>query len=229
MHSRLENKINYKFSDKKLCEEALTHKSYSAENNLPYYNERLEFLGDSVISLVVCDYLFKKYPDKDEGYLSKIKSYIVSKNNLADWAKRIELQNYLKLARPEVSSGGALNPSILSNCFEALVGAIYLDSNFDMTKKIIVSFLENEKKIFNDIDFKSRLQEYVQKKHRILPKYEILFTKGPEHKKTFIVNLTLKGKVIAIGSGKNKKEAEQNAAKNALSKLEEEISHPGKK
>jgi len=228
MHSRLENKINYKFSDKKLCDQALTHKSYSTENKLSYYNERLEFLGDSVISLIICDYLFKKYPDKDEGYLSKIKSYIVSKNNLAEWAKKIELQNHIKLAKSELSSGGALNPSILADCFEALIGAIYLDSNFDMAKKILMSFIESEKKIFNDIDFKSKFQEYIQKKYKILPKYEVLSTEGPEHNKTFIVNLSINGKVIALGNGKSKKEAEQNAAKNAIIKLGKEISNSEK-
>lgn len=219
MFSRLEKKINYKFLDKKLLDQALTHKSYSTEKKTNYHNERLEFLGDSVISLVVCDYLFKKYPQENEGYLSKIKSYLVSKNKLASWAKKIELQNYVKISGGKLSLDEKSNLSILSNCFESLMGAIYLDSNFEMTQKIIVSFLENEEKIFNDVDFKSKLQEYVQKKHKILPEYEIIFTEGPEHQKTFIVRLIIKGKTVAIGKGKSKKEAEQNAAENALKKM----------
>lgn len=218
MFSRLENKINYKFLNKKLLEQALTHKSFSDEKKSNAHNERLEFLGDSVISLVICDYLFKKYPEKDEGELSKIKSYIVSKKNLTLWAKKIELQNYIKSAnlRNFEEKG---NLSIIANCFEALIGAIYLDSNFETIKKILTSFLESEKEIFSDIDFKSKLQEYFQKKYKTLPKYEVLFTEGPEHEKVFVVSLSFDGKTLSVGRGKSKKEAEQKAAENAIKKL----------
>ncbi|PIS47475.1 MAG: ribonuclease III [Elusimicrobia bacterium CG08_land_8_20_14_0_20_51_18] len=220
MHSRLENKINYRFSDKKLLEEALTHKSYSVENNLAFYNERFEFLGDSVLGLAVCDYLFREHPRKDEGYLSKLKSYIVSKSNLSLWAQKIGLEQHIKLASGEKSSGGALKPSILSNAFEALIGAVYLDGGYEKAQKTLFSFLESQEELFTDIDFKSKFQEYSQKKHRQLPAYEVISTQGPEHDKTFVVTLRVGGKTLSTGKGKSKKEAEQNAAENAIKYLE---------
>lgn len=219
--SELQNNLNYNFKNLKYLDKALTHRSYSSERKLNYSNERLELLGDSVISLVVIEYLIKKFPDKDEGYISKLKSHIVSSKNLFKWAKKISLEKYIKLSLAEIRSGGREKMQIISNTFEALIGAIYLDGGIDPVKKIIHEYLELEKEISFD-DYKSMLQEFCQKKFRIVPKYELVSEEGPDHKKKFKVSVCIKGKIIADGEGYSKKEAENNAAQRALIKIKEE-------
>ncbi|GAB4034342.1 MAG: ribonuclease III [Elusimicrobiota bacterium] len=220
MHSQLELKLRYKFKDKKLLEEALAHKSYAVERGLSFYNERLEFLGDSVLGLCTASYLFSKYPEKNEGELSKIKSKLVSKKSLASFAKKINLEKHIKMAGQETFEKLAERESILADAFEALLGAIYLDAGKENAFSFIESFLNEDE--LPDEDYKSRLQEISQKEYRVLPVYSVIKTEGPEHEKIFTVNISIDGRVIAAGRGKSKKQAEQNAAMEALKILRKE-------
>ncbi len=216
----LEKKIGYHFKNLKHLTKALTHRSYSSERKLNYSNERLEFLGDSVINLVVVEYLIEKFVDKDEGYLSKIKSHIVSSKNLYKWAKKIGVENYIRVSVAEMKTGGREKPQILVNAFEAIIGAVYIDGGFEAAKKIIKNFLENEKNIRIE-DYKSMLQELCQKRFKIIPTYKTISEDGPEHRKKFKVCVIIKDKEFCCGEGYSKKEAENNAAKNAVEQLKE--------
>lgn len=217
-NKELEEKIRYTFKEKKLLNKALTHKSYSVERKINYHNERLEFLGDSVVGLVVSEYLLNKYQDKDEGFLSKMKSYIVSSKNLYRWAKIIEIDKYIKLSRAEMLMGGKSKNQILANAFEAVIGAVYMDGGFENAKKILISLLDSNH-YAPILDYKSHIQEYSQKKYKMLPFYKVVSQSGPDHKKNFVVALYINNQYIAEGEGNSKKEAEQNAAKKAVEKL----------
>jgi len=211
-----EDVIGYSFKNKKLLEEALTHKSYSTEQNNRSSNERLEFLGDSVLGLVVCFFLFRKFPQKDEGFLSKLKSHLVSRKNLTLWAKKIRLGSFVYLGEGEILSGGRKKDSILANALEALIGAIYLDAGFQETYKFIANWLRSQDLKVLFCDYKSSLQEIIQKKYKKPPVYVLVSSEGPEHKKIFTVKVKIKNRILGSGSGASKKEAEQNAAKKAL-------------
>ncbi|MEF3280220.1 MAG: ribonuclease III [Elusimicrobiota bacterium] len=214
-YSELEKRIGYFFKDKKLIDKSLTHKSYSIERKILYNNERLEFLGDSVIGLIVSEYLIKKYSEKDEGYLSKIKSYMVSSKNLYKWAKTIELDKYIKLSKSEISSGGRLNSKLIANAFEAFIGAIYLDGGFEYAKKFIERLIK-ETGSFLPSDYKSEIQEYCQKRYKTLPYYKLISQTGPDHEKLFKIALFINNQKISEGEGASKKEAEQDAARKAI-------------
>ena len=217
--SSLEEVIGYKFRDKELLAEALTHKSHATEKGSLRHNERLEFLGDSVLGLVVSYYLFLKNPSEDEGFLSKTKSALVSRANLARWAELIGLGHYINLGAGEHLSGGSKRHSILANAMEAVLGAVYLDGGLPQAEKLIIPWLESQVPEKLDIDHKSGLQEIIQKAHKRPPDYELLSEAGPEHEKLFTVRVYLGKKTLGLGSGKNKKEAQQAAAKNALDYL----------
>lgn len=217
--SSLEEVIGYKFRDKELLAEALTHKSHATESGGPRYNERLEFLGDSVLGLVVSYYLFLKNPSEDEGFLSKSKSAIVSRANLARWAEAIGLGHHLYLGAGEHLSGGAKRHSILANALEAVLGAVYLDGGLPPIERLVIPWLESQVPEKLDIDHKSTLQEQIQKRHKRPPDYELMTATGPEHEKLFTVRVFLGRKTLGLGSGKNKKEAQQAAARNALDYL----------
>ncbi|MBI4657121.1 MAG: ribonuclease III [Elusimicrobia bacterium] len=219
MDSDIEREIKYAFKNKELLKNALTHKSYAIERNLPQHNERLEFLGDSVLGLVVSVYLFMEHPDKDEGYLSKIKSVLVSRNNLTRWAKELNLGEHLYLGMGEMMTGGKKRSSILCNSLEALIGALYFDGGTKETERFIMEWLGRQTAEEFENDYKSSLQEIIQRKHKTPPEYEILRTEGPEHDKTFTIRVKIGKKILGIGTGKNKKEAQQSAAKNALSHI----------
>ena len=195
--------------------EALTHKSYTAQRKQAD-NERLEFLGDSVLGLVVAGYLYQSFADVGEGALSKIKSNLVSRHNLYFWAKEMNLGQYMFLGPGEISTGGRERESILSNAVEAVIGAVYLDGGFEEARRIILAWLATQNIAANSGDYKSVLQEYLQKRGKSAPVYEVISTVGPEHDKVFTVNVLLDGKKLAGGKGKNKKSAEQEAAKSAL-------------
>lgn len=214
--SSLEEVIGYRFRDKELLAEALTHKSHATERGVLRHNERLEFLGDSVLGLVVSYYLFLKNPSEDEGFLSKTKSAIVSRANLARWAELIGLGHYINLGAGEHLSGGSKRHSILANAMEAVLGAVYLDGGIPHAEKLIIPWLESQVPGKLDIDHKSILQEIIQKTHKRPPDYELLSETGPEHEKLFAVRVCLGKKTLGLGSGKNKKEAQQSAARNAL-------------
>ncbi len=225
MSNNLEKKLDYKFKNRTLLKEALTHPSFQKKSlkDKKANNQRLEFLGDSVLNLIVTEYLYRKLPSFSEGKLTKIKSVIVSKDILAKWADQLSLGKYIILGKGEDSTGGRKKLSILADCFEALLGAIYLDSGLQKAKKIISLFIKKETELIikgkHGEDYKTLLQEISQKKMKCLPEYCLIKEKGPDHKKIFSIEVRLKKIVYGTGTGENKKEAEQEAAQDALKKL----------
>lgn len=220
--SQAEKGIKVKFQNLKLLEEALTHKSYAIEHGQTLCNERLEFLGDSVISSVVANFLFQKFPNVDEGKLSKMKSQIVSRASLCGWAQEMKLGQYLFLSQGEEATGGRTRDSLLGNTYEALVGALFLDQGYDAAQKFIMRHLSKKKRIIEN-DFKSRLQEIVQKKFKTPPSYFVVGEIGPDHDKKFTLEVRINKKVLGTGEGRSKKEAEQFAAKEALKAIKNGI------
>lgn len=226
LEGEVENKLNYFFNDKELLLIALTHKSYTYYFQKEYTrsNERLEFLGDAVLGLIISEILMEKYPEHHEGTLTKIKSHIVSETTLAAIADKLNLQNYILLGKSEFTSNNHNKNSIVADAVEAIIGAIYKDSNLETAKDFILkhfnNFIEqsNDKNFFTD--YKSLLQEIIQKKYKIKPAYKTIKEEGPEHKKIFFVKVVINGKEYGEGKGKNKKEAEQNAAQKTLEMLE---------
>jgi len=219
VYSELEQLLDYKFTNKNLIKEALTHKSYTGEKKSVKHNERLEFLGDSVLGLAVSDYIYTNQPELEEGVLSKIKSGLVSRHNLYLWAAELELGRFLSLGAGEDATGGRTRESILSNAMEAVLAAIYLDGGFDAVKRIIYKWIKTQSFTEVTADYKSALQEAVQKKYKTVPVYEVVQTVGPEHDKIFTVVVTGGKKELGKGKGKNKKLAEAEAAKNALDNI----------
>lgn len=217
----IEKIFDYQFKDRNLLKTALTHKSYSYENGLDQNNERLEFLGDAVIDLYVGEILFHTFINDNEGDLSKKRAEAVRESSLAKMAKKLNLQEFIQMGKGEVKNSGHLNPRILSSCFEALVGALYIDAGTEVTKKII-------NKLFQDYidhtlrggsfdhDYKSLLQEKTQKNLKLAPQYELVKEEGPSHDKIFFVKVLLNKNILATAHGKSKKEAEQRAAHKAL-------------
>jgi ribonuclease III len=219
--AKLERLIGVRFENTALLEEALTHKSYAMEKggSLPF-NERLEFLGDSILSAAVAHYLFNRYPDVDEGRLSQLKSMLVSRPSLTVWGRDLEIGQFLRLSEGEIATGGRDRDSILGNAMEAILGAMYLEAGFEPTKKFIDKLLSKRKRLVT-VDHKSRLQEWAQKKYKIPPDYHVRRSYGPDHAKTFEIDVTVSQEVLGTGSGKSKKEAEQAAARDALRKLKD--------
>lgn len=216
--AKLEKIIGYKFKDKGLAQKALTHKSYADEAGLSEFNERMEFLGDSVLAAVVAEHLFNKHPDEDEGKLSQIKSQLVSRINLGKWAKDIDLGEFIYISKGEEASGGRKRESLLSNTFEALIASLYIDGGFDAAKKFICTHLAKHRRVVIN-DAKSKLQEYIQSAYKALPEYKIMGETGPDHEKIFEVGVFFKKTMLGSGEGKSKKEAEQAAAKKALKEI----------
>ncbi len=214
----LEKKIGIKFKNRKLLEEALTHKSYSTEDANTSFNERLEFLGDSILNASVTDFLFKRFPDEDEGKLSKLKSHLVAKPSLVKWAKEMKIGPFIRMSSSEESTGGRERDSIIANSIEALIGAIFLDHGFDRAHAFILQKLSQRKRIV-ETDYKSKLQELIQKKHQMPPTYILIGEDGPDHNKTFHMQVRIKKKLLGQGQGKSKKESEQSAAWAALKKI----------
>jgi ribonuclease-3 len=218
----LEKKIGYKFQDKKLIIEALTHKSYKQ----PYDNERLEFLGDAVLDLIVGEYLFTKFRKSNEGKLSKIRASLVNETGFDKLARSIDLGDYILLSNAEENNGGREKPSLLSNAFEAIIGAIYLEAGLKVVQEIAVRIIEsNYDEISLDSlfrDFKTTLQEMTQASFGITPEYRVLASRGPDHKKEFEVGVFIEGKEYARASGKSKKIAQQIAAEEAVKLLTKE-------
>ncbi len=217
----LENKIGYHFKNQALLREAITHSSYANEHKAQHikYNERLEFLGDAVLSIVVSDYIFKHCPELPEGELTKLRASLVCERTLFEFAKKIDLGSYLILSKGERHNGGAERPSILSDAFEALIAAIYIDGGIEPAKKHILNFIipaiKNSKKK-RVKDYKTTLQEIVQKNPGERLEYVLTGESGPDHNKHFTVEVHLNSNVIGKGGGRSKKEAEQQAAREAL-------------
>ncbi|MBO5060292.1 MAG: ribonuclease III [Clostridia bacterium] len=214
-----EKKIGYTFKNKTYLENALSHSSYANEKHCKN-NERLEFLGDSVLSLIVSENLYLAHEEDSEGDLSKIRASLVCEHGLYELSKKIELSKYIKLGVGEDKSGGRKRPSLVSDAFEALLAAIFLDSDFETAKKWLLSLMKEElsavsaKKEFGD--YKTMLQEHTQKGERGRVTYELIKESGPDHDKRFVCAVSVDGKRVAEGEGRTKKEAEQRAAKNAL-------------
>ena len=225
-YNELEKKIGYSFSDRELLITALTHKSFAQKSDKKINNERLEFLGDSILGFCVAEYLFENYKELPEGQLTKIRSLVVCENALYKIANEIELGKYLRLGWGEEQSNGRNRPSILSDAMEALFAAIYLDGGSDAARNVIISLLKND--IENVIkyedyrDFKTLLQEITQKDNGKSPVYELIKEEGPDHDKIFTVSVSLDGRVLAKGAGHSKKEAEKTAAKRAVAILNDD-------
>ncbi|MCL1995665.1 MAG: ribonuclease III [Defluviitaleaceae bacterium] len=216
--------LNYKFTDKDLQQQALTHSSYSYEkdlNNLKN-NERLEFLGDAVLQIVVSEYLYHTFPKMREGDLTKLRSSVVCEPTLATAARDLGIAPLLVLGRGEEQAGGRDRDSILGDTLEAIIGAIFLDGGLDPAKKFVLDTIVPHIKLLSESnelgDYKTRLQEMLQKKTTSPPKYVTVEESGPDHKKTFTIHVIHKNKIMGIGVGKSKKEAEQHAAQVALEK-----------
>jgi ribonuclease III len=221
----LEEALSYSFNRLELLNQALTHKSFVHEQHPELeHNERLEFLGDVVLGLVISDYCFMKFADRAEGELSKLRAALVNEAHLAKIARRLELGNYLLLGRGEEHTGGRDKPSLLADTLEAVIAAIYLDSSLaDVYRVVIRAFQAELQSVLNDAstDYKSELQEFTQEKFGCIPSYIVVREYGPDHEKVFEVELTIGGRLQGMGAGKSKKEAEQAAARQVLEYLTE--------
>jgi len=222
--SELEEKLGYKFKNRELFYRALTHTSYAFEKKEETENyEVLEFLGDSVIGLIVSEKLIERFPDKSEGELSQIRAFLVSEPSLAKLARSIDLGKFILLGKGEIKSGGKQKDSILCDVFESIFGAIYLDSDFKSAKKVFENvFLDKMWQILEETktykDYKSYLQEITQRDFKTIPQYRVIKEKGPEHSKEFTVECRV-NEYVSTACGKSKKEAEQLAAEKMLEKL----------
>ncbi|MEA2099321.1 MAG: ribonuclease III [Campylobacterota bacterium] len=216
---KLEEKLGYKFKDKKLIIEALTHKSYKQ----PYDNERLEFLGDAVLDLIVGEYLYNKFAKSNEGNLSKIRASLVNEVGFEKLARYLNLGDYIFLSNAEDSNGGREKPSLLSNAFEAVIGAIYLESGLKTAELIAIDLIEtNHRDIsLNSLfrDFKTTLQELTQARFGMTPEYKVIASRGPDHLKEFEVAVIIEDQEYARAIGKSKKIAQQESAKIAIDML----------
>lgn len=224
-YKALEKKTGVKFKDKNIMEMAFTHKSYINEHKQEglHHNERIEFLGDAVLELVVTKHLFEKYPGQTEGEMTAFRSALVKGKHLAEVAHELELGKYLLLSNGEERSGGRNKSYILANTVEAVIGAIYLMHGYETASKFIGKFilarLDEIIKNGSHIDSKSKFQEIAQEKESITPHYEVLSEEGPDHNKKFTMGAYIKDRLIAKGTGKSKQLAEENSAQNALKKM----------
>ncbi len=223
----LEKLIGYTFENRSILITALTHSSCyrtnSSETSAPSNYERMEFLGDAILGLVAAEHLYCQYPDRSEGFLTKLKSKVVSENFLSAKANSIKLGQYVIMGKEEYKSGGFKKKSILANMTESLICAIYLDGGFEQAKEFVVKFLlegyETEIKSEVHINFKSILQEHFQSKQQKIPTYTLLKTAGPDHQKVFSIEVSFNEETLGVGQGLSKKAAEQAAARDACKKL----------
>ena len=222
---KLERTLHYSFLDKQLIETALTHSSFANERGPGVqYNERLEFLGDAVLSIVVSDYIFKNLTDMPEGELTRVRATLVCEKSLCDLARAIHLGDYLRLGRGEDLSGGRDRPSILADATESVFAAVYLDGGMEAARALIHRVLldkEQEEAVEERRrDYKTELQELVQRRSNQTLHYEMIGATGPDHAKLFTCAVLLNGQTAGTGTGKSKKEAEQAAARAALQALQ---------
>ncbi len=222
--NKLSQKIELKFNSPIIYAKALTHRSYlEKKTSLNKSNERLEFLGDAILGAIVAEILFKKFPDEDEGFLTKTRSHVVDKNALYEAATRLGLKHYLFYDKRFIKDSEEGIKTILADCFEALIGAIYIDLGIKTAQKFVVkwiitpNFESGNYQIDNN--FKGQLLEYTHLQKMLPPNYVLVKAEGPDHKKKFIVEVVIGEIVYGMGKGKNKKSAEQEAARNTLHKL----------
>lgn len=218
----VEERLGYQFRDKNLIIEALTHKSFKK----PYNNERLEFLGDAVLDLVVGEYLYRKFPDVAEGELSKMRASLVSEKGFERLALNLKLGEFIFISVAEENNKGRIKASLLSNAFEAVMGAVYLEAGLEWVREFVEKLLErvypqiDMQSIFKD--YKTTLQELTQARFGVTPEYVLLRAYGPDHKKEFEVSVKVHERTLSSASGKSKKEAQQKAAQIALEILTKE-------
>ncbi len=220
-----EQRLNYKFKHREHLKRALTHKSFTNEHRLPprENNERYEYLGDAVLELAVSHLLMERFPEHPEGELSKLRAAIVNEGQLAELAREIRLGESLYLGKGEDQTGGRDKPSILSDAYEALLGAVYLDRGFDKAFAVISQCYEELLDRAGGVgfvkDYKTKLQEESQGRFRAVPRYKLIAMRGPDHNKLFEIQLYIKDELWGVGQGASKKVAEQAAARQALEKL----------
>jgi ribonuclease-3 len=226
--SDLQELISHRFRDPGLLERALTHKSFANENRVPAHNERLEFLGDAVLNLVISEHLMETCPDSTEGDLSRLRASVVSEPALASIARGIGLGGYILLGKGEDQTGGRDKDSLLANCLEALIASVYLDAGKNAAGEFIIRFFNEAIKkscaARGTLDYKTELQELCQERLKQLPEYRVISETGPDHRKQFTVEILVRGEVRGTGVGRSKKDAEQKAAKEALERLAEKKS-----
>lgn len=222
----LQKTIGCAFSDQQLLALALTHRSYANEHRLSRNNERLEFLGDAVLNLIISEHLVRISPGSTEGDLSRIRASVVSEPALASIARGIGLGGYLLLGRGEDQSGGRDKDSVLSDSMEALLAAVYLDAGKEQAEQFVLRFFSSlvgaALETQSASDHKTELQELCQERLKVLPEYRIVSESGPDHQKQFTVEISVKGAAYGRGSGRSKKEAEQRAAREALEQLRDQ-------
>lgn len=220
----LQKNITIVFSSQELLKRAFIHRSHLNEaKDTHVSNERLEFLGDAVLSFLTSHYLYEQYPDFPEGTLTNIRSSLVKTQSLAEVARQLRLGDLLRLSHGEEASGGRNNVSLLADCFEALLGAIFLDQGMEVARTFLTTYLFTRTKQIVElkayVDYKSLLQEIIQQESRISPTYHVIKSEGPDHAKTFWIQASVNTTVLGEGIGKSKQEAEQAAASNALEKM----------
>ena len=221
--SKFENIISYNFKNKQYILEALTHSSYSNENKSYAFNERLEFLGDSVLGIIISDFLFKNETELPEGELTKLRANIVCEESLSEVSKKIELGTHMLLGKGEEATGGRERVSILADAVEAVIAAIYLDGGIESARKFVLTQMDEiiqdsiKGRIFRG--YKTHLQEVIQSQGETNIIYDLVEEIGPDHNKKFVMQVKLNDEVLGTGEGKSKKEAEQSAAKQALRRM----------
>lgn len=214
----LEKRIGYRFSNRGLLETAMTHASYSNENGSPSY-ERLEFLGDAVLQIVISRYLFERFADVPEGLLTKYRQYLVCEATLAKIAARLSLGTHLRLGKGEAAGNGRTRPSILADAVESLLAAVYLDGGIEEAERLLLSLMEEELDncvLNRDGDYKTRLQQLVEQDGNEKLEYVVIERTGPDHAPVYVMEARINSNAVGVGKGRSKHEAEQSAAKEAL-------------
>ena len=224
IHKEIEENLGVCFNNPTLLKTALTHSSFANQFKDAEYNERLEFLGDAVLQLCITEYLFNNFKSKSEGELTKTRSLIVCENSLYEIAKKLHLGEYIRMSKGEELTGGRERISIQADAVEAVIAAVYLDKGIGFVRDfILLHFEEIIKKAINNeiiLDFKTKLQEFLQKDGEVSIHYELIKHEGPPHRRKFFTNVVIENNIMGEGCGYSKKEAEQNAAKQALMKLD---------
>jgi len=221
---KLQNTIHYTFRNPELLKEALTHRSFATENNLPYNNQRLEFLGDAVLQIILSEFLFHRYPDYQEGDMTKLRSALANQDSLAGFAREIELGNAILLGHGEIGLGGNLRDSTLSDAMEALIAAIMLDSSIDNAKefflKLMLSKYPEPSILLKHQNPKGELQEYTQSCLGCQPCYKVISQEGPDHHPVYTIEVSIRGTPVAKGEACKRKTAESLAAQAVLEQIE---------
>jgi len=221
--AKLQKSIGWTFSNLELLKEALTHKSFASEHTIHYDNQRLEYLGDAVVQIAITQHLFRRYPKCQEGELTKMRSAIAKEESLATIAREIGLGEHLLLGKGETDSGGSSRVSTLSDAFESLVGALYIDAGLDFSQSFLLKLVDrmypDPSELLADLNPKGALQEYTQQHLGATPEYQTVEVKGPDHSPSYTVEVVVKGKPMGVGSAAKRKAAESAAARMALFQL----------